>query len=688
LQLNKTPAAAEAVHRSLLAGLLSHIGMKDVEKRDYLGARGTRFAIFPGSALAKKQPPFVMSAELVETSRLWGRVNASIEPEWAESLAAHLVRRSYSEPHWEKKRGAVMAIEKVTLYGVPIVSDRKVNYGRIDRETARALFIRHALVQGEWETHHRFFQANQATLAEAEELEQRARRRGIVVDNETLFDFYDERVGPEVISVAHFDSWWKQQRRADPELLTFSIDMIVQPSADEVSLEEFPDVWRQGDAELPLRYEFAPGADSDGVTVQIPVTSLHTVQADHFSWPVPGQRQDLVVALIRSLPKALRVNFVPAPNHAKAFLDATTPGEEPLVAALERYLRRTTGIVVQRDDWNLDKVPAHLRPSFSVLSPTGEELGRGRDLDVLKRALRSDAEEAISSAASAVERSGLTTWEVGTLPHTYTQTLAGHAVQGYPALVDEGPTVGVKVFGTAAEQADAMRRGERRLLVLTVPSPAPGMVKDLSNADKLALGLNPHGSVRALLDDCFAAAVDVVVAEAGGPAWDEAGFSALQASVSRRASDLVRDVVSLVRDALLAGYEIDRRLSGRADLARLAALTDLKAQWARLVYPGFVSDAGLAALRSYPRYFAAMGERLDRLATDPHRDAAAMASMAGVLAAYQHAVSALPPGAQPSEPLRAVRWMLEELRVSLWAQRLGTPRPISVQRVERALRDI
>nr|MBA2559983.1 ATP-dependent RNA helicase HrpA [Propionibacteriales bacterium] len=269
LSLTKTPASAEAVHRSLLAGLLSHIGMKDVDKRDYLGARGSRFAIFPGSALAKKQPPFVMSAELVETSRLWGRVNAAIEPEWAESIGAHLVKRTYSEPHWEYKRGAVMAFEKVTLYGIPIVSERKVDYGRIDRAVARDLFIRHALVQGEWRTHHRFFHANQEVLAEAEELEQRARRRGIVVDDETLFDFYDERVGPDVVSTAHFDSWWKQQRRTTPQLLEFSLDLVVQDAADDLSVQEFPDVWRHGDAAMPLVYEFDPGAESDGVTVEI-----------------------------------------------------------------------------------------------------------------------------------------------------------------------------------------------------------------------------------------------------------------------------------------------------------------------------------------------------------------------------------------------------------------------------------
>ncbi len=385
LRLNSAPAAAsEAIHRSLLAGLLSHVGMKDTEKRDYLGARGTRFAIFPGSALFKKPPDYVMAAELVETGRLWARVNARIEPGWAEALGAHLVKRSYSEPHWEKKRGAVMALEKVTLYGVPLVADRPVNYGRIDPVVARDLFIRHALVQGEWRTRHRFFAANTALLERAEDLEHKARRRDIVVDDDTLFDFYDARVPADVVSTAHFDAWWKQARQVTPELLTFDPDLVVSDAAAEVSSEQFPDVWRSGEAELPLAYAFEPGAEHDGVTVDVPVTALPTLETRDFSWPVPGLRHELVVALIRSLPKALRVNFVPAPNYATAFLEAVTPGEEPLPDALERYLRRTTGVVVRRDDWSVDKVPAHLRPLFRVVSDGGEVLGQGRDLDELK----------------------------------------------------------------------------------------------------------------------------------------------------------------------------------------------------------------------------------------------------------------------------------------------------------------
>ncbi len=688
ISVNKSPAASDAVHRSLLAGLLSHIGMKDVEKRDYLGARGTRFAIFPGSALFKKQPAFVMSAELVETSRLWGRVNASVEPEWAESLGSHVVKRSYSEPHWEKKRGAVMALEKVTLYGVPIVTERRVNYGRIDQATARELFIRHALVQGEWETRHQFYRDNQALLEQAEDLEHRARRRDIVVDDETLFDFYDARVPADVVSVAHLDSWWKKQRHKTPELLTFTLDMLVHETADAVAPGDFPDVWRHGAVELPLTYQFEPGATADGVTVDIPVAALNQVGEDDFSWPVPGLREELVVALIRSLPKALRRNFVPAPNYARAFLVAVTPGEQPLLDALERHLRRTTGVVVTRSDWALEKLPAHLRPTFRITGDDGAVLDEGKDLDRLMATLRSSAGEAVSAAASSLEREGVTAWDFEALPTVFTQTRAGHEVTGYPALVDDGDSVSIKVMSTPADQLAAMRLGLRRLLVLAAPTPTASITADLPNTDKLTLALNPHGSVSALLDDCYAAGVDVVVARHDGLVWDRRGFGALRDAVAAEGRPVTDDVLRLVTAAVVADQKVNRRLSGRAELALLPALSDLASQRERLVHPGFVAEAGIEALRHYPRYFAAMGVRLDKLATDPRRDAVLIGPVRAVQTAYLQRVEGLPPHTEPGEDLRRVRWMIEELRVSLWAQHLGTPRPVSVQRIERALADL
>ncbi len=688
LTSSSAPGDSDAISRSLLAGLLSHVGMRDPERRDYLGARGTRFAIFPGSGLARKPPDFVMAAELVETSRLWARVNAAIQPEEAETVGAHLVKRSYSEPHWSKRRGAVMAREKVTLYGVPLVTDRLVNYGRLDPELSRELFIRHALVQGEWQARHRFLTVNTELLAEVEQLEHKARRRDIVVDDETLFDFYAARVPTDVVSAAHFDSWWKRARTSTPDLLTFPRDLLVNATASDIPLGDFPDEWRSGEASLPLTYTFDPGSDADGVRVDIPVATLPAVEVRDFSWPVPGLRHELVVALIRSLPKALRVHFVPAPDVAGAFLAATTPGAEPLLDALERYLRRTTGVVVRREDWRLDAVPAHLRPLFTVVGNDGQVVKAGRDLATLKADLAGSAQEAVTAAASELERSGITAWDFDAVPREFSQTRAGALVRGYPALVDEGSSVVLRVLATPAEQELAMRSGVRRLLMLAVLSPGPAIADRLDNAGRLEMALGPHTSATALLDDCYAAAVDTLVDDSGGVPWDRVGFDALVAAVRQTGESRTAQVVTAARAALVASAEVGRRLSGRASLDQLPALTDMQSQQAQLVHPGFVAGAGLEALRHYPRYFAAMEYRLDRLAGDVRRDAQLMATMAGVQAAYLHALDDRPQQTGLPPQLQRIRWMLEELRVSLFAQHLKTPYPISVQRVEAALREV
>ena len=313
-----------------------------------------------------------MAGELVETSRLWARQNAAIRPEWAERIGDHLVKRTYSEPHWSKKRAAVMAYERVMLYGVPLVTDRLVQFGKVDRELSRELFIRHALVYGEWSSRHRFLAENQRLLEEAEELEHRARRRDIVVDELTLFDFYDARVGAEVVSGAHFDTWWKKERHDHPDLLTFDPEMLTHDTADQVSEDDFPEHWQQGQGlTFPISYHFEPGAADDGLTIDVPVATLNRVAADDFSWNVPGVRHELVTSLIRSLPKNLRVSFVPAPDKAREFLAATPPGEEPLLDALERWARSTTGVVIPRDAWDWRKVPPHLQPTYRVLGRGG-----------------------------------------------------------------------------------------------------------------------------------------------------------------------------------------------------------------------------------------------------------------------------------------------------------------------------
>jgi ATP-dependent helicase HrpA len=677
---------ADAIHQALLSGLLSHVGLRDPERRDYLGARNARFSIFPGSALFRRQPQLVMAAELVETTRLWARVNAAVRPEWAEELGAHLVKRTYAEPHWSKKRAAVMARERVTLYGVPLVVDRLVPYGTVDPVLSRELFIRHALVYGEWDGRHGFLARNRELLEEAEELEHRARRRDILVDEHTLFDFYDERVGSEVVSGAHFDSWWRKTRREQPDLLTFDPAMLVNEAAREVSEADYPDVWQEGGLSLPLSYVFEPGAASDGVTVDVPVATLNRVDRASFTWQVPGLRQDLVVALIRSLPKHLRTSFVPVPDVARDFLSAASPGEEPLLDALERYLRGKTGVVVPHDAWDWTRVPGHLRPTFRVVGEDGGTVAEGKDLDELWAPLRARFAEAMAEAASesGLDATGQRSWTFGPLPQTYRQPRAGHEVVGYPALVDEGTTVGVRVLGTEEEQAASHRRGVVRLLALRLPSPAKALADGMSNTEKLELAGSPYPSVRELLDDCVVAAV-AALADRHGPVWDEPSFEALAADVGRDLAAGTRTVLADVLRVLPVWREVDRLLSGSADLLLLPALADMRSQVGRLVHRGFVSEAGAAHLRELPRYLAAVRTRRERLPSDVGRDRMLMDQVVPLQEAYLHRVDALPEGSQPSDALVGIRWMLEELRVSLWDQSRGTAFPVSPTRVRKAL---
>ena len=698
ISLNSQPAEAQQIHTSLLAGLLSHIGVRDAEKParaggrgsyEYQGARNARFAIFPGSALFGHPPRWVMAAELVETSRLWARVVARIDPEWVEPLAAHLVKRDYSEPHWEAERGAVMAYEKVTLYGISIVVSRPVNYARIDPELCRDLFIRHALVEGEWRTHHRFYQRNRELLAEVADLENRARRRDILVDEDDLFDFYDRRIAPEVVSARHFDSWWKKTRRDQPHLLDFDLDMLVTERAGKVSTEDYPDFWVVDGLRLALSYQFEPGTAADGVTVHVPLPALNRVADDGFDWQVPGLREELVTALIRSLRKPLRRAFVPAPDHARAVLARIAPGEGSLLDALSRELRELTGVAVPPDAWRPEQVPDHLRMTFRVTDEAGRTLAEGKDLSALALRLRPKVEKTISAtpAAAELERHGLRTWTIDTLPRVLEQRHDGHLLRGFPALVDEQDGVGVRVFGNEAQAHEAMWQGTRRLLLLSAPSPVRYVAGRLSNRAKLTLTNNPHGSLSALLDDCIACAVDRLVAQAGGPAFDQAGFDRLRETVRAGLNEATFQVTATVEQVLGAAHEVEALLEELSGRARMLApsLDDVREQLGGLVRPGFVTATGWTRLGDLPRYLAAARRRLEKLPEDPYRDQDRADGVARVQEAYQQALDRVPRGRPVPEGLREVRWMIEELRVSYFAQTLGTAYPVSEKRILRAL---
>ncbi|OKI99983.1 ATP-dependent RNA helicase HrpA [Kitasatospora sp. CB01950] len=679
---------ADRIHQALLAGLLSHLGLFDVEKREYAGARGARFAVFPGSGLFKKPPRWVMSAELVETSRLWARINAKIEPEWVEPLAPHLIKRTYSEPHWEKKAGAVLAYEKVTLYGLPIVAQRKINYGRVEPELCRELFIRSALVEGDWETHHRFFADNRQLLDEVEELENRARRRDILVDDQTLFDFYDARLPEDVVSARHFDAWWKKTRRDQPDLLNFEKSMLINDSADGVTEADYPDVWQQGKLRFPLTYQFEPGSDADGVTVHIPLAVLNQVVADGFDWQIPGLREELVTAWIRSLPKAIRRNFVPAPDYARAAMRELTDRQEPLLPTLERVLHRMSGLPIPPESWDDERIPDHLKVTFRVVDGK-RKLAESKDLEELRQSLRPKLSATLSDAASGrgIERTGLTAWpaDLPLLQRTFEQRTRGHSLRAYPALVDEGPTVGIKLFDTQEAQQRAMWAGTRRLLMLQINSPAKSIQGRLGNQAKLALSYNPHGSIPALFEDVVAAATDRLMARAGGVVWESEAFTALYDKVRADLYELSADTTLKTASALIAFHKASSRLKSVSSPVLLSAVNDVRLHLASLVHPGFVTDTGWQRLGDLKRYLIAVDRRLEALPDHPQRDLQNLLKVQAVQQAYGELLAKVPAGREPSEEIKAVRWMIEELRVSFFAQGLGTPTPVSEKRILKAM---
>jgi len=672
------------VHQALAAGLLSHVGLRDERAKDYQGARGARFSLVRDSALARKQPQWVVAAELVETNRLWARTAARVEPEWIEALAPHLVLRTYSEPRWDRRRGSVVATERVTLYGLPLVTARRVSYGTIDPALSRELFIQHALVEDDWDTHHAFAAANRELLAEIEALGQRTRRRDLRISDARLYDFYDARVPADVVSARHFDVWWKSARRELPDLLTLDRAELL---AGDPDVADFPERWSSGEVDLPLSYAFDPGSARDGLTVHVPLPVLNQLTPQEFSWQVPGLREELLTALLRGLPKGYRRRLGPAPDLARDLLVRIDPGQGPLLDVLGHELLRTTGVDVPAAEWERVELPPHLRPTFAVTDEHGAELAASRDLPALHARLAPRVRTTLARAADGVERAGLRGWEpdLPPVPRTVERTVAGHAVVGYPALVDEGESVAVRVLPSAAEQERAMARGTRRLLRLSLPSPLKAVRARLDPRRALALGAAPHASLAALLEDCVAAALDGLVAAHGGPAWDAAGFGRLRDTVRAELESAVVDVVATVGVALEAARDLDRALAGLTSPAAAGGVADVRRQVAALLPDGFVARTGRDRLPDLARYLRAAQRRVERLPQDAARDAILQQRVEGAREEWQRAVDRMPRGAALPAALVDVRWLLEELRVSLWAQSLGTRGPVSEQRISRAI---
>ena len=754
------------IHKSLLTGLLSHVGVKEEREKDskgrtrgpreYLGARGTKFAIFPGSGLFKKGPDWVLSAELVETSRLWARTNAAVEPQWIEEVGKHLISVQYSEPHWSLSSGAAVAYAKGTLFGLTIYADRPVQYARVDAAAAREIFIQSALVEGQWHTQHKFYLRNQRALAEVEELEARLRRRDLRVDDSVLFAFYDARVPAHVTDVRAFDKWWKQARLEDDNFLDFNPEKLINEEAADYDDSQFPRQWVQrtdsGELTLDLRYEYAPtagvggarteAAKRDGVAVQVPILFLNQLSPEPFRWQIPGLRHELVTALIKSLPKAIRRNFVPAPDVARAACAALeedySPATDELIPSLALVLRRLRGVVVEPEAFNWDAVPEHLKMGFQVRNARNKILGEGKDLRALQQQLHKEIRSALADSLGASDEAmakmvalaqggsgnasgparpgsakgaknpakgtqaetgasggvrevtGLTEFPAdmfpdGAIPRKVQRVIATQAVNGYPALVDEGSSVGLRIFPTEAEQLHAQRRGIIRLLQLQVPSPVRYVSEHLSHKEKIVFTQNPHGSIDELIRDCTVAALDHLVPHT--PIFTHAEYSELYEHVRAELIETVFDVTKLVAEILSEATALKKAIKKATSLTTMHAVSDVKAQMENLVSPGFVAQTGYDQLVHLPRYLKAAQVRLTKLGPNLHRDNQLMLTVQDLEDSYDNAVKSLPAGTIVPDALRRVNWMIEELRVSFFAQELGTAYTVSEKRIAKAQRE-
>ncbi|MFI8631551.1 ATP-dependent RNA helicase HrpA [Microbacterium sp. NPDC077663] len=730
----RQPAGAadpDALHRAILSGLLSHIGILDTRSvttdpakknarkplPQYRGARGASFAIFPGSGLRKASPDAVMAAELVETSRLFGRTVAAIDPAWAEDLAGDLAHRSLSDPHWSKDAGAAVAAEKVTLFGVEIIPRRRVQLARRDRDLARELFLRHALVEGEWNSQHldkrltAFERRNGELRRQLERIEERERRRDILVGDEAVYAFYDARVPHDVFDVRSFEAWWRETQPRTPKLLDMTEADLLGESA-RTDERDFPARWRQGDQVLSVAYRFEPGAADDGVSVVVPLALLAQLRPDGFDWQVPGMRDELVTALIKALPKTIRRHVVPAADWA-ATLGDELRGSGPedtdglpastLRAALAARIQRVAHQPVTERDFDLDRVPAHLTVSFRAVDQRGRTVGSSRDLRDLQDRLSGRAREsvarslrpthapgpaaspaaAVAAASAPIERTGITTWDVGDLPLVVDTKVAGGVVRGYPALVDAKDSVSLRIEATADRAAELTRAGVRRLLLLSVPSPTAYVLDHLTSAEKLALAASPYPSAKALIEDARVAVADEVMGDT--VIRTESGFTAARDAFSSRVVDELFQTVSLAARILTLQRDVERAVKNQNSMTLLAALGDVKGQLAALVHPGFLSRTGTTRLAHLPRYLQGAKERVDALADNPGRDRQRMTEYERAAALFTDAGGALPLPAGAPAHLAHARWLLEEFRVSLFAQRLGTAEPVSLQRISRAL---
>jgi ATP-dependent helicase HrpA len=666
----------DRIHRALLAGLLSHVGLLDPDGNEYRGARDARFVLAPGTALGKRRPKWVMAAELVETNRLRARTVAQIAPDQIEQAATHLVARSYAEPWWDEARGTAVTTERVTLYGLPLVTDRRVQLDRVDPVAARTLFLRHALVDGDWDGRHAFVQANKEQVADVVALEERV-RRDLLVSDEALLAFFDARVPEDVTTARRFHRWWKAARQEDPNLLTYTPADLIEPGSGPLDLTAFPDGWPWGDARLRLTYVLDSRSDLDGVVVDVPLPLLDRVDEARLDWQVPGHRAALVTALLRTLPKDARRHHTPAPDVAAELLDTLAPADGPLLEVLAAALTDRGGPAVAPHHLDLEAVPPHLRVTYRAVDDGGRPLAWSKDLRALRRRLAERVREALAAAAPVDEVHGATAWVFGSIPRAVTVSHAGLAVTGHPTLVDEGDAVGLRVLPSEPEQRAAMWGGTRRLLLLQLGSPLRTLDRALPDATKLALAASSRVRAAEAYRACAAAAVDELLVRHGGPVWDEEAFADLLGAVRKEFAAAAVSSARVVGAVLASAGRVEATLAGMLTAAHDESVLDIRAHLDRLLQEGWITTAGYDGLPDLARYLRALEHRADKARTQPDRDRQRIAAVQRLERDYRRVAARDVEG--------RVRAMLEELRVSTFAQSVGAHGGVSEPKVRAAI---
>ena len=680
---NEIPASYEAIHCALLAGFPGQIGVKQ-DEGGYQGTRGIRFWLHPSSILAKKSPKWVMVGELTETSRLYGRLAAKIEPEWLERVATHLCQSQYFDPHWDRRSAQVNAFEQVQLFGLIIVPRRRVHYGSIDPVISREIFIRQALVAGEFDTKAAFFAHNQRVLQEAADLEHKARRLDVLVDDEGLFAFFDARVPAHIVNGAGFEHWRREAEQQTPRLLCFEATDVMRHDAASVTEEWYPKVLQVDGLNLPLHYRFEPNHLLDGVTLNVPLPLLNTLTAWRMDWLVPGMLREKLNWYVRNLPKSLRQAFVPVADTVTAAMQALRP-TGPLPELLAGFLSARTGLNIVASVWG--EPPPHLKMNIRLLADDGEELGMARDIQTLRAQWGSSAQLAFSEADSDIERSGMTQWEVGELACELSVRRAGVAVAAYPALVDEGEDVSLCLFDTAEAAQAAHHAGVLRLARIALRAQLSQLEKDWPDATRLALAYRPLGNPDALRSDWLQAILEqACLADLPDNELPRSQKSFEQLIVKARVRlRPVADALNRVLAEVLAQYAILA-----PQVARISGISgkDMQEQLRQLVYSGFVRQTPWPHMQQLLRYLQGLQWRVEKYGERREQDARHTAAIARLREPWQVKMQSRELNGEQRRQLLAFRWQLEELRISLFAQQLKTPYPVSVKRLEKHWQEI